>query len=121
MSGKEQFVKLPREVLESDAFGSLGINGFRVLRFLTIEHMRRGGRHNGNLKAPHRQLVAFGIAPRHVTAAIREVEQSRLVGCRRHGLRIATTYELTWLRLHDGSAPSGAWRAYPKLENLPTE
>jgi hypothetical protein len=31
MSGKEQFIKLPREVLESEAFGSLGINGFRGL------------------------------------------------------------------------------------------
>ena len=32
MSGKEQFIKIPREVLESDAFGSLGINGIRVVR-----------------------------------------------------------------------------------------
>ena len=112
MIAKEQFIKIPREVLESDAFGSLGINGFRVVRFLMIEHMRRGGRQNGNLKAPHRQLVAFGIAPRLVTDAIREAEESGLVVCHRHGLRIATTYELTWLHLHDGSAPRNAWQEY---------
>jgi hypothetical protein len=128
MSGKEQFIKLPREVLESAAFGSLGINAFRVVRFLMIEHMRRGGRQNGTLKAPHRQLVAFGIAPRHVTAAICEVEESHLIRCHRHGLRVATTYELTWLPLHDGSAPSDAWREYQRQrrnrkrpEKLPTE
>src|ERR1700680_2881613 len=123
MSGKEQFIKLPREVLESEAFGSLGINAFRVVRFLMIEHMRRGGRQNGNLKAPCRQLVASGIAPRHVTAAIRDAEKSCLIACHRHGVRIATTYELTWLALHDGSAPSNAWREYqpPQGKNLPTE
>jgi hypothetical protein len=121
MSGKEQFIKLPREVLESEAFGSLGINGFRVLRFLMIEHMRRGGRQNGNLKAPHRHLVAFGIAPRHVTAAVGEAEQSGLVGCHRRGLRIATTYELTWLPLHDGNPASEVWQQYQSPENLPTE
>jgi hypothetical protein len=121
MSGKEQFIKLPRDVLESAVFGSLGINGFRVVRFLMIEHMRRGGRQNGNLKAPCRQLVAFGIAPRHVTAAIGEAEESGLVVCHRHGLRIATTYELTWLPLHDGSTPSNAWREFRKPGNLPTE
>lgn len=118
---KEQFIKLPREVLESEAWRSLGVNGLRVLHFLMIEHMRRGGRQNANLKAPHRQLVAFGIAPRHVTTAICEAEQSRLVRCHRRGLRIATTYELTWLLLLDGSAPSNAWREYRKPENLPTE
>src|SRR4051794_32043940 len=112
MSGKEQFVKLPREVLESDAFGSLGINGFRVLRFLMIEHMRRGGRQNGNLKAPHRQLVAFGIGTHQLSAAITEAEACGLIECDRHGLRIATTYALTWLPLHDDSPATNAWRNY---------
>jgi len=120
MSGQEQFIKLPREVLESEAFGSLGVNGFRVLRFLMIEQLRCGGRENGNLKAPHRQLVAFGIAPRLVTAAICEVEASGLVVCHRNGLRVATTYELTWLRLHDGIQAGNEWRRY-SAKNLPTE
>ena len=111
MSG-QQFIKLPREVLESEAFGSLGINGFRVVRFLMIEHMRRGGRHNGNLKAPHRHLVAFGIGTHQLTAAIREAEDRGLVECQRRGLRIATTYALTWLPLHDGTPASNAWRSY---------
>jgi hypothetical protein len=120
---KEQFIKLPREVLESEAFGSLGINGFRVLRFLMIEHMRRGGRQNGNLKAPQRQLVAFGIRTHQLTAAILEAEECGLVECHRHGLRVATTYALTWLPLHDGTPASNAWRAYQpapsKPKNLP--
>ena len=117
----EQFIKLPRDVLESPAFGSLGINAFRVLRFLMIEHMSHGGRENGNLKAPYRQLVAFGIAARHVTAAIIEAERSGLVRCYRQGPRIATVYELTWLPLHDGCLPGNEWRAYKTPKNLHSE
>jgi hypothetical protein len=112
MSGKEQFIKMPRELLESDAFGSLGISGFRLLRFLMIEHMRRGGRQNGYLKAPYRQLVAFGIGTHQLAAAISEAEEHGLIECHRYGLRVATTYALTWLPLHDGTAASNQWRDY---------
>ena len=125
MSGKEQFIKLPRELLESDAFRSLSPNAFRVVHFLMIEHLRHGGRRNGNLKATHRQLVKFGIAPQYVTEAICEAEERGLLECHRHGLRIATTYALTWLFLDDGSPPSDAWRQYrapaSKTENLPNK
>jgi hypothetical protein len=129
VSGKEQFVKLPRDLLESDAFRSLGINAFRVVHFLMIEHMRCGGRQNDHLKAPHRQLVAFGIPKDCITAAIHEAEGRGLIECHRHGLRIATTYTLTWLPLHDGGLPSNAWREYRspqrratrQAENLPPE
>jgi hypothetical protein len=129
MSGKEQYVKLPREVLESASLRSLGIHGWRVVHFLMLEHLRRGGHRNGDLKAPHRQLVEFGIAARYVTAAICEAETSGLVVCHRQGQRIATTYELTWLPLHDGSAPGNLWCEYQpprqcthhKRRNLPNK
>jgi hypothetical protein len=125
----EQWIKLPRELLESRAFDSLGINGFRVLRFLMLEQMRQGGRENGNLKAPRRQLMASGIGAHQVTAAIWEAEEHGLIECHRHGLRIATTYGLTWLPLHDGSPPGNEWQRYEppakrparKRKNLPVK
>ena len=57
----EAFVKLPRTLLESEAWRSLGINARRFLEFLMLEHMRHGGKKNGSLFAPRRQLERFGI------------------------------------------------------------
>ena len=57
----EPFIWLTREILRSDAWRSLGINGRRFIDFLLIEHMAKGGQYNGKLKAPRHQLHAFGI------------------------------------------------------------
>ena len=119
MSAQEQFVKLPRELLESDAWRSLSINARRVVDFLMIEHLRHGGRENGNLKAPKHQLVASGIGTHQVTAAIRETEERGLVECHRHGMRVASTYALTWLRHRDGSPATNASRGYRAPANPP--
>lgn len=119
---KEQFVKLSRELLSSDAWRSLGINGRRFLDVLMREHMRQGGRHNGKLKAPRLQLVEYGgIGARYVSDAIAEVETLGLVDVHRGGMRVATTYALTWLPLHDGTPPSNRWQSYrnPALKELP--
>ena len=82
MSGS-QFIMLPRELVEGDAWRGLGINARRLLDFLMIEHLRHGGKHNGYLLAPQRQLYEFGIGAHFVTAAIDEVERAGLVTCER--------------------------------------
>ena len=82
----EAFVKLPRRVLESTAWRGLGINARRVVDFLMLEHLRHGGQHNGGLKAPHRQLVAFGIGARHVAGAIAEAEEAGLIEIQKSAL-----------------------------------
>lgn len=113
MSGKgkgEAFVKLPRDLLESEAFGSLGLAGFRVLRFLMIEHMQHGGRQNGLLLAPRRQLVAAGIGSHDISPSIEYLERVGLIDCQ-HGIgRRPSLYALTWLPMSDGAAPSNRWR-----------
>ena len=108
----------PLELLESDAWRSAGINTRRLIDFLKREHMRHGGKENGQLKAPRRQLEAYGIGTHQVSEAIREAEKLGLVQVQRRGMRTASTYTLTCL--HDGS--SGSWRAYrnPNLARLPT-
>jgi hypothetical protein len=110
----EPFVWLTRELLASDAWRMLGINACRFVHFLMLEHMSKGGQENGKLKAPCRQLCAFGIGARYVTAAIREAEELGVVDCHRGGVRIATTYTLNWLPRYDGTLASNRWRAYRK-------
>jgi hypothetical protein len=117
----EQFVKLPRELVSSDAWRSAGINERRFLDFLFREHMSHGGKENGNLKAPQWQLERFGIGARYIDKVIRNVEMFGLVDCHRGGMRVATTYAITWLPMHDGAVPSNRWRGFrnPKLKPLP--
>ena len=102
----EPFIMLPRKLLASRAWQALGINGRRFVDFLMIEHMRHGGRQNGFLVAPHRQLEEFGIGARLVSGAIEEAERLGLVDCRRGVGRRPSLFELTWLPPSDGAAPS---------------
>jgi hypothetical protein len=114
----EAFVKLPRDVLESTSWQQLGINARRFLDFLMIEHMRHGGKRNGFLLAPQRQLYAFGIGEHFVTDAIAEAELAGLVDCKRGIGRRPSYYALTWLPLADGTAPSNRWSVVPAVSTF---
>jgi hypothetical protein len=123
-----QFVPVYRAVLSSPAWRGLSINARRFLDFLMLEWMAHAGKDNGELKAPHRQLEAFGIGARYIAAAIREAEEVGLVDCHRGGMRVATTYALTRLPLHDDTPASNRWATFerpvtgqPKIRNLPSE
>jgi hypothetical protein len=105
----EAFVKLPRTLLESEAWRSLGINARRFLEFLMLEHLRHAGKENGSLLAPRRQLELYGIGTRHISRAIDEAERLGLVECERGVGRRPNMYALTWLPMGDGSAPSNRW------------
>ena len=123
------WVWITRELVRSDAWRSQGINARRLIDFLLNEHMGHGGAENGLLKAPQYQLEEYGIGARYIAAAIAEVEALGLVDVHRHGMRLATTYTLTWLPMHDDQPPSDRWRAHrnpalrpmtvPKSRNLP--
>jgi hypothetical protein len=108
----EPWIWLTRELVASPAWQSLGINARRFIDFLMIEHMRQGGRRNGFLLAPWRQLYAFGIGAHFVNAAIEETERAGLVDCKRGIGRRPSTYSLTWLTLSDGSDATNRWRTY---------
>ena len=75
----EQFIKLPRDLLESDAWRGLSINARRLIDFIMLEHMRQGGKRNGLLLAPREQLEAFGIGRHFISGAIHEVARTGLV------------------------------------------
>jgi len=74
-----------------------------------IEHMRHGGKANGKLLAPRRQLEQFGIGSHFISSAIEECEHIGLVNVRRGVGRRPNLYALTWLPLCDGSEPSNGF------------
>jgi hypothetical protein len=106
----EAFAKLPRDLLESLAWRSLSIHSRRFVDFLLIEHMRHGGKDNGRLVAPRRQLIAFGIHAHFVSAAIDEAERVGLIDCKRGIGRGPNVYGLTWLPRGPGEPPTDRWR-----------
>lgn len=121
----EQFIKLPLDLLRSDAWRSASINARRVLDFLMIEEMRGWAKNkgenteNGRLKAPYEQLEQMGVGARYVSDAIREAEELGLVVAERRGLKVATLFTLTWLPTYDGKPPSNRWTAYRNLTLTP--
>lgn len=102
------------ELAASDAWRTLikNPNSSTLVNFLLREHMGKGGRKNGELKAPYQQLEQIGIGARHVSAAIRKAEELGLIDCHRNGRRVMTSYTLTWLPSHDGVPATNRWRAY---------
>lgn len=107
---QEQFVKVPRDLLRSEAWQSCGINERRILDFLMLEHLRHYGRRNGGLVAPHQQLAKHGVGASYIAPAFRNLEVRGLVTCRRQ-YHSPTTYALTWLP-SDGLPPTNEWRRF---------
>jgi hypothetical protein len=89
----------------------MGINERRIVDFLLIEHMRQGCRQNGLLKAPWRQLCAFGVGRCLISATLVALEAAGLVMCARHGLGKVSHYRLSWLPTHDGRPATNEWRS----------
>jgi hypothetical protein len=94
---REGFVMLPRSVVDRMVEARLSAAAFRVLVFLMRELLRYGGKGNGQLKAPHRQLIMVGVNASSVSSAIRELEAVGLVRCHRKGKGATSLFELAWL------------------------
>ena len=105
----EAFIKMPRALLASDAWRSLSINARRFVDFLMLEHMSHGGRKNGLLLAPRRQLEQAGIGAQYISSAVEETASQGLVLVKRGSGRQPNTYALSWLPLLDGSKPDRPW------------
>jgi hypothetical protein len=108
----EPWTWLTRELLSSEAWRSLSINARRFIDFLLIEHMNHAGTENGRLMATYAQLESHGLHPNKIKPAIDDCEQRGLVECQRGGMRVATTYRLTWLPDRDGTPASNNWKIF---------
>jgi hypothetical protein len=116
-AAKEQFIKMPRGLMSSDAWLSMRAGHLKIISAICEEHMRKGGKENGNLKATHRQLAALGIWPGDVARLIRDLEEWGLIECQRGGMRTPIRYALTWLPRAGGRPPNNVWQAYRTPEN----
>lgn len=105
------FIREPMSLLESPGYKALNFPAYKILGFLKLEECRHGGTKNGRLLAPHRQLQALGISPRHIKPALAMLETYGIIRCTSDGSRLggrpnAATYALTWLPTCDGQLPT---------------
>lgn len=112
----------------SITFRALGIHARRILDFLLYEHAQHGGRENGNLAAPYRQLEAWGVTAADVSKGMAELMLTGFVertkeGRRLDGVGVPARYALTWLPTHANSSgeekPTHEWsRVIDRLGKL---
>jgi hypothetical protein len=63
------------EMMRSDAWRDMSINGRRMLDLLEIEHLAHGGYENGKLAVTYDQFVAGGIRRGSIFATVAELER----------------------------------------------
>ena len=68
------WVWLPTELLNSVAWRSMGINCFRFIFRLLIEHCNHKGLENGRLISTYKQLSEYGLTKSKIRKAIDEAE-----------------------------------------------
>jgi hypothetical protein len=114
LKGKQWF-PCRREVLESPAFRHLSPLAKQVLHAIELEHLRHGGKENGNLIVPYNTIRAYcrGASKRKIAQALRELEAFGFVTVQRGKVsgskREPNRYLLTHLPGHNGGPPSDDW------------
>ena len=81
----ESWAWLTRELLTSEAWKDLSINGRRLMDFLLVEHMNHAARANGALCATYDQLIESGVTHSEISRAILECEGLGLIRVERGG------------------------------------
>ncbi len=129
----ESFVQIPLKLLESDAWRNRPINCIRLMDRLIIEHIRQGGRENGNLIVTYNEFQKHGIPRKYIKGAIKNAEELKLIrveyGCYYDAKRkYPNKYTLTFfkekifdekLNVNCWRAPSNDWRKYTHHEGSP--
>jgi hypothetical protein len=109
-----QFVPFPQDLLESPAWWEALQYRYvqSLLNFLLHEHLHHGGKENGNLVAPHRQLGRYcddggSIRTRAIRPTIETAKRLGVVRVMPGGHRSGPSrYALTWLPTHDDKKPT---------------
>ena len=122
----QPFIWMTKNMLGSITHLALGIHARRILDFLLYEHMAHGGKENGNLAAPYKQLEVWGLTSADVRKGFEELFVTGFVRLTKQGLRTQgrgepARYALTWLPTMVGAleqaAPTHDWQdVLEKLE-----
>jgi hypothetical protein len=116
----EPWVWMTRTMLGSLTYRSLSISARRILDRLLYEHSSHGGRENGNLACPYRQLDQWGVTLDDARRGFEELIVAGYVertfqGLRQDGAGDPSRYALTWLPTLVGTpqehAPTHRWLA----------
>ncbi len=94
----EPWAWLTRELLTSEAWKGLGVNGRRLIDFLLVEHMNHAALANGALCATYDQLAEYGLTRCEILKAIQECEALGLIRVE-HGGRWNMTNQPSRFRL----------------------
>ncbi len=117
--GVEQFVWLPLELVESEAWRALSVNGRRLIDRLVIERAHHSGQENGGLIVTHAQFEAYGLSRNSIRGAIEEAVAFGLLRVKQGGRYAESNqpnrYRLTWMGWwnRDGQRrdPTNDWKA----------
>ena len=96
----------------------MGVNTYRLISFLLLEHQSHAGTENGNLMATYDQLKIYGLNRNRISRAIDEAEFLGLIRVNRGGFRILSnqpsTYRLTFYADRDGNPATNEWTGKTK-------
>lgn len=111
------FVMHRRDLLESCAWRVLTIQARRLLDRIELEHLRRGGKHNGSLKVTYDGFRDHGVGKRgNIVWAIAQAEALGLIEVTHGGRGAVNEYRLTYLPSPAADA-TDEWRAVTDIED----
>jgi hypothetical protein len=102
-------------MLESPAWAAMTLAARKVVERVAIEHLKHGGRENGELIVTHVDFGDFGIRRSTIIEAIRIADDLGFIDVTVKGLksygtrRLPSQYGLTWLGRRDRTPPSNRW------------
>jgi hypothetical protein len=108
-----QFIAHPRQMIESPAWRALSLAARKALDRIEIEHMNHGGVENGKLPVTYQDFEAWGVHPRFVAPALRELEELGIIETMKKGYRgaagtrQASEYRLTFRPSWDAGRADG--------------
>jgi len=112
------YVPHTRELLEAPVWRVLSLSGHRVLDRIEIEHLRHGGKDNGELPVTFNNFEAYGIHRHSIAPALRECAVLGLVRITRRGSagnaehRRPNHFLLTYLPAKGRGQASNEWRRF---------
>ncbi len=118
-----QFAPRLIEMLESPAYRVLSRGAHQVLARIEIEHGHHGGRENGSLPVTYDQFAAYGLHPKSIAPAIRELVTLGFIEITQRGcagnadFRRPAHYRLTYRHV-EGQPGDGTheWRQIDTME-----
>jgi hypothetical protein len=113
------FVFVPVDVMESDAWCQLSINARRILDRLMIENRRHDYEKNGSLRVSHEQFRGHGVTAHLIAPSLQELEAAGFLAVtrgKRREISDPNLYRLAFLGTTDGPA---TWKAPNVIPFIP--